>query len=74
MTGTLLNPATMSVHQPALVVTLFDAAGRVTGFQQMRWPAEQILAPGGTLPFDVEAMAQGIGTVRAEAHAEAIPS
>jgi hypothetical protein len=70
MTGTVLNTTSATIHEPSLVITLFDAAGQVTGFRQWRWPDEQILMPGASLPFDVEAIPQGMNTMRVEASAE----
>ena len=73
VTGTLTNPTTMPLEHMALIVTLFDANQRVTGFRQMRWPANQQLAPSAMLAFDVDAVPQGQGTVRAEVSGEAQP-
>jgi len=70
VTGTLMNTTSGTIRQPSLVITLFDAAGQVTGFRQWRWPDNQTLKPGASLPFDVEVIPQGMNTARVEASAE----
>jgi hypothetical protein len=70
VTGKLVNTAAVTVRQLSLVVTLFDDGGRVTGFRQLQWPDGQPLQPGESLSFNVDAIPQGPGTVRAEASAE----
>ncbi len=70
VTGTLLNTTGATIREPALVITLYDAAGRVTGFRLWRWPGDQILMPGASLPFDMEALPQGMNTTRIQASAE----
>ena len=71
VSGTLVNMAPVPVRQLSLVVTLFDDAGRVTGFRELRWPDGQALRPGESLSFNVDAVPQGRGTVRVEASADA---
>ncbi|MCC7452418.1 MAG: hypothetical protein IT324_33770, partial [Anaerolineae bacterium] len=70
VTGTLLNTTSTTIHEPSLVITLFDSMGQVTGFRQLRWPDDQILRPDAALPFDVEVIPQGLNTTRVEASAE----
>ena len=53
-----------------LIAEEFDANGRVTGFRQLAWPAEQTLLPQAALPFQIEVMPQGLGTVRVETAAQ----
>ncbi len=69
--GTLVNTASVPVKRLTVVVTLFDANGRVTGFRQAVWPADQTLAPQGSLSFQLDVAPQGLGTMRVEATAEA---
>jgi hypothetical protein len=71
ISGRLVNPNSVTVQQPSAVVTLFDGSGRVTGFRQMQWPEQQTLQPGESLSFNLDVTAQGPGTTRAEASAEA---
>ncbi|MCC7452158.1 MAG: hypothetical protein IT324_32445 [Anaerolineae bacterium] len=70
ITGTVLNTTSGTIREPSLVITLFDSAGQVTGFRQWRWPDDLILKPGASLPFDVEAIPQGMNTARVEASVE----
>jgi hypothetical protein len=69
VSGKIINPATQPVQQLAVVATLFDKNGRVTGFREMRFAPETVIAPGASLLFELDAIAQGLGTVRVEATA-----
>lgn len=73
VSGKIANPMAVPLQNIVLVVTLFDANQRVTGFRALRWPAGQQLAPAALLPFGLDAVPQGLGTVRAEVNGEAQP-
>ncbi len=73
VSGVVANTTTRPLYQLGLVVTLFAAQDRVTGFRELRWPPDQILAPGESLSFEVDAIPQGLGTVRVEVSAEGQP-
>jgi LysM repeat protein len=49
----------------------YDEAGRVVGFRRWEWSGE--LAPGGSLPFDMEVSGFGSGMKRVELFVEARP-
>jgi hypothetical protein len=70
VTGTLVNTTNTALQQLSVIVTLFDGQGRVTGYRQSRLPPNQSLAPGGKVPFAVDVIPQGLGTVRTDASAE----
>lgn len=73
VSGMIANPTTTTVQNMALVVTFFDVNQRVTGFRALRWPTGQQLAPAAVMPFGLDAVPQGLGTVRAEVSGEAQP-
>ncbi len=73
LSGNLVNNGPAALTELNLVVTLFDARGRVTGFRHLRWPAGQALPPGQSLPFALDAAPQGAGSVRYEVKAEGRP-
>src|SRR5262249_7920378 len=73
VTGNLTNRASMPIRDLNLIITLFDAAGRVTGFRQWRWPPNQVLVKGGSMPFAVDVIPQGRGTLRVETYADGGP-
>jgi hypothetical protein len=70
VTGTLVNTTNTALQQLSVIVTLFDGQGRVTGYRQSRLPPNQSLAPGDKIPFAVDVIPQGLGTVRTDASAE----
>lgn len=54
----LINPASSSISDIMVVVTMFDHQGRVTGFRQVRLQDRPALASGESLLFDVTAIPQ----------------
>ncbi len=72
ISGTLVNRSAAPVRELNLVVALFDDGGRVTGFRQLQWPPAQVLRPGESLSFNLDAVPQGRGTIRVEASAEGV--
>jgi hypothetical protein len=70
VTGTLVNTTNTALQQLTVIVTLFDGQGRVTGYRQSPLPPSQSLAPGGKVPFAIDVIPQGLGTVRTDASAE----
>jgi hypothetical protein len=68
--GSMGNAGPTPVDQLSVVVTLLDERERVTGFRMVRWPPEQALDPGDSLPFAVDVIPQGMSATRVEVSAE----
>jgi hypothetical protein len=70
VSGKLVNTTPTALRQLSLVVTLLDDGGRVAGFRELRWSADQMLGPAAVLPFEADAVAQGRGATRVVVSAE----
>ncbi len=71
--GIISNSSPVPVHDLSLIATLFDSAGRVTGYRQLIWSPDQQLAPGESRYFELDVIPQGRGTTGAEVIAEGSP-
>jgi hypothetical protein len=50
MTGAIVNTGSTNAKGAQLVITLYDQAGRVSGFRQFPLP-DDVLVAGGSVPF-----------------------
>jgi len=64
------NPTAYTVRL-AIVITLLDAAGRVTGYRQIEWPTRFL--PGASLPIDVDGIALAAGATHFTIAADGLP-
>ncbi len=68
LSGQITNSSAIAIHGVALIATLFDKAGLITGFRQIK--IEQTIPPNASIPFEFDVIPQGIGTVRYEVAAD----
>jgi len=70
LSGELHNYSEHAVENLSLVATLYDEAGQVTGFRQLRLPPDQVLLPRQHLPFQLSVIPHLEGTHNVIAAAE----
>jgi hypothetical protein len=63
LSGTIQNNTGDPLSSLIVVVTLKDAAGRVTGFRQVRLSFQPALPPEGQYPFVIDLIPQGLNTI-----------
>ncbi len=71
--GRVTNVGRIDAHYVEVIVTLFDADRRVTGYRQWRPAPETVLSIGATVDFDLEVIALRTGTMEITVSAEARP-
>lgn len=71
LSGQATNVTARPVQAIMLVVTLFDSAGRVTGYRQVS--LKQPVPSGASVSFELDVIPQGTGTTRYEVACEGQP-
>lgn len=70
LSGIVQNNTDDPLNTLIVVVTLKDAAGRVTGFRQVRLSFQPALRPKGQHPFSIDLIPQGLNTIAYSASTE----